>query len=199
MKTKTALNTCIALAGIGSAQAAMIATDFAWVSTTTVTTDSTSLADSPTNTEFTVSTGGMNFVRSGTAAAINTGGPLTGTITLSFDKEISDLTLTVSDFDVISGTVQEWWDGFSIAPSSVSGTLVMNGGTRVDPTINNSAGTLTWTSLPAGTTSISFTHNRLSNGLGIFLNEMTATTAVPESSSAAALAIGSLLFLRRRR
>ena len=98
MKTKTALNTCIVLAGIGSAQAAMIATDFAWVSTTTVTTDSTSLADSPTNTEFTVSTGGMNFVRSGTAAAINTGGPLTGTITLSFDKEISDLTLTVSDF-----------------------------------------------------------------------------------------------------
>jgi hypothetical protein len=199
MKTKTALTVGIVLASFGAAQAAMIATDFAWVSTTAVNTDSTSLTDSPTNSEFTVSTGALNFSRSGTAALVNTGGPLAGTITLSFDKEITDLTLTVSDFDFTSGTIQEWWDGFSIAPSSVSGSLVLNGGTRVDPTINNSAGTLTWTSLPAGTTSISFTHHRLSNGLGIFLNEMTATTVVPEPSSTAAWVIGSLLFLRRRR
>jgi len=61
--------------------------------------------------------------------------------------------------DGTDGIPDEYFTNFSIMPDTISGELLVNGN-RIEPTVTDASGIIYWDSLPAGTTSITFTYNR---------------------------------------
>jgi len=102
-------------------------------------------------------------------AGINNG-ETTTTITYTFSQPITDLEIGLHDYDfgdAVNGSNQgvlfEYMDNFSIMPTTFTGPFVNSLPTSVNPTIPNADGSIIWSNLPIGTTSISWTHHRFND------------------------------------
>jgi len=100
----------------------------------------------------------------------------TSLITLSFSVPVSKVRLKVLDLDNDGGNTmsldpEEFFDNFSIFPTSSSAGLQLTGGTTVEPISEGISGWIVW-SMPTAITTITFSYNRFNSNYGILFDSI---------------------------
>jgi hypothetical protein len=118
----------------------------------------------------------------GPALKLIKGTALTSKVKLTFSSPITALELGLGDYDIsldgsnnIAGNFgAEYTNNFSIPPTEIGGDMKKGPNGEVYPSKHDSYGFVKWDNLE-GIREISFTHNRGSNGLGVFLTGLALT------------------------
>ncbi len=120
------------------------------------------------------------------------GDPSDATVTLTFSQKISDFSLDVSYV-----AADEFIQSINVGdPTSLTGDLIQTAsGVSTSNSGDSGYGVLSWSGL--NTDTISFVVSAPNGALA--MNRFTATTVVPEPSSAALLGLGGLALILRRR
>ena len=105
---------------------------------------------------------------------LNGGTELSTELTVTFSSPVDEFSLRVSDYDTRPDlSIIEFLRDFSITPTAVTGELNLTNDGRVVPQNPDAEGVLEFSNL-GGITELTFTHERLGAGIGVFFEAVGA-------------------------